>query len=399
MKRLIFLFVVVTVSFASRSYADLAKSQLFDELDGRFDMSQYLAENAFGFLPVPIIITDPAVDGGLGVVGVFFQESDEQAEQRRKAMKDPNSNAGRYLLPPNVSMIAAAGTGNGSWMAGGGHLAFINEGRIRYRALAGYMDLFLPYYGTGDVTLEKPIELNTQAYGVFQRLTFKLADSPIFAGVVQRYIGADISPKNLGDLDSRLPLEWADTLRDVLTRDVATSGLGFSVELDTRDNFFSPSLGYQYSLDYLWFRDAFGSDIDYTLTSFSGLNYWHLNKRFDLGLRIASEYADSDAFLPPYATPSVDLRGIPSGRYMGKLTGTLETEFTWHIDSRWKLKLFTGAARASNSTHEFDDAETQDTYGVGTRYLVARRYGFDMGIDLARGPEETVWYITAGSAW
>ena len=36
---------------------------------------------------------------------------------------------------------------------------------------------------------------------------------------------------------------------------------------------------------------------------------------------------------------------------------------------------------------------------IGFRYLIAKQYGFNMGIDVARGPEDTVWYIQAGSAW
>jgi hypothetical protein len=36
---------------------------------------------------------------------------------------------------------------------------------------------------------------------------------------------------------------------------------------------------------------------------------------------------------------------------------------------------------------------------AGFRYLIARRLGIYMGIDIARGPEETAFYIQAGSAW
>ena len=37
--------------------------------------------------------------------------------------------------------------------------------------------------------------------------------------------------------------------------------------------------------------------------------------------------------------------------------------------------------------------------GVGFRYLIATRYGFVMGADIARGPEDTAFYIQAGSTW
>jgi len=47
--------------------ASTAKASLFrDAEDGHFDMSRWLLEHR-GFLPVPIIVTDPAVGNGGGV--------------------------------------------------------------------------------------------------------------------------------------------------------------------------------------------------------------------------------------------------------------------------------------------------------------------------------------------
>jgi len=44
-------------------------SKFKDPDDGWFDASQWLVENIVGFMPVPIIITEPAVDNGLGMAG------------------------------------------------------------------------------------------------------------------------------------------------------------------------------------------------------------------------------------------------------------------------------------------------------------------------------------------
>ena len=114
--------------------AQEAGSQFRDPLDGRFDASTFLVENAYGFLPVPIIITDPAVGGGLGMVGLFFHESEEQQEQRLKALRESEDGV-RYLLPPSVSAVAGAYTGNDSWFTGGGHMGFFKQGAIRYLSL------------------------------------------------------------------------------------------------------------------------------------------------------------------------------------------------------------------------------------------------------------------------
>lgn len=46
------------------------------------------------------------------------------------------------------------------------------------------------------------------------------------------------------------------------------------------------------------------------------------------GLRINSEYANSNTLLPPFATPGIKLRGIPARRYQGEFVGVLETKIT-----------------------------------------------------------------------
>ena len=39
------------------------------------------------------------------------------------------------------------------------------------------------------------------------------------------------------------------------------------------------------------------------------------------------------------------------------------------------------------------------TVGTGFRYLIAKKLGIHAGIDVARGPEDTVFYIQVGSPW
>lgn len=377
----------------------MAHAQFFDPLDGQLDLSDYLSENAYGFLPVPIVITDPAVDGGLGMMGLFFHETEEEKQKRMEAMRSADKNAGKYLLPPSVSVVAVAGTGNDSWFAGGGHMGFFKQGRIRYTAGGGYGDVNLDFFGTGEVELARPVEINTQALALIQVAKFKVKDSPWFLGVSQRYIEAQVSPNRFGTLEDVLPPAWIDELKRILTLDVTTSGLGAIAEFDTRDNIFTPKQGFQYQLEHLWYRDAIGSDIDYELTRFFGLNYVPLSSQWYLGVRIASEYADSDGLLPPFVTPALSLRGIPAMRYQGKFVAMAETELTWQVNPRWSVVGFGGVGRASNTTAEFDDAKSRSTVGTGFRYQIARRYGFDMGLDFAWGPEGMVWYITAGSAW
>lgn len=383
------------------SISALAGSDLFtDSFDGQFDASRYLSENAYGFLPVPIIITDPAVEGGLGMMGLFFHESEEEQAARLKAMQDENNvQASQSLLPPSVSVAFGAYTGNDSYLVGGGHLGFFNEGRIRYMGVGGYGDVNIDFHGFGDITLNKPLELKTQATAIMQTAKFKLADSNFYLGPTHRYIDAQISPTNIRDLIDNFPPEWQDALTNLLTRNITTSGAGITLEYDSRDNFFSPSEGLKYELNYLWFDDIIGSDVDYQLTELTALHYFKLSKQWRTAFRVEANYANSDNFLPPYATPSISMRGIPAARYQGQSVAMSELELIYKINFRWEVNAFAGIGKATNNFSEFSDSPSRVSKGAGFRYLVARRYGFNMGIDIAKGPEDTVIYIQAGSAW
>ena len=155
----------------------------------------------------------------------------------------------------------------------------------------------------------------------------------------------------------------------------------------------------KYELSHLWFDDAIGSDINYQLTEFTGLHYFQVAKKWRTAFRAEVEYANSDQLLPPYATPSISMRGIPAGRYQGNAIGLTELEVIYEINHRWEINVFAGVGKASSEFSSLLDSESKVSQGIGFRYLIARRYGFNMGIDIAKGPEENVFYIQAGSAW
>jgi hypothetical protein len=323
-----------------------------DPLDGRFDMSEYLAENAFGFLPVPIIITEPAVDGGLG-----------------------------------MSAVAAAYTGNESWFVGGGHVGFFRQGTIRYRLGGGYGDVDLDYYSIGNNDLKNPLSINTESLFLIQSLKFKLGELPLYLGPIQRYVNAELSPaSDLGELlPPGTPPETVDGLTDLLTSDVALSALGLEIELDTRNNFFTPTAGYYMDFRYGAYRDAFGSDIDYDWYNLNSLNYFELTDHWRFALRLEAEVADSDEPLPPFATPSIELRGIPAARYQGDYVGVLEGELTWQPDLRWSALAFLGAGRATYDSSDFSSASSEVSRGVvhpGGIGLVERGRTFSSGYTL-----------------
>jgi hypothetical protein len=389
--------IIALISITLISSSVFAASGIFtDKLDGNLDASRYLSENAYGFLPVPIIITDPAVDGGLGMMGLFFHESKEEQAARLKTMQDEsNDKASHSLMPPSISAAFGAYTGNDSFFIGGGHLGFFNKGSIRYMGGGGYGDINVNFYGFGDLPLPAPLAINTQATAIMQTLKFKLGESAFYFGPMHRYVDAQVSIINSGDLINKIP----SNLRPALSTNIVTSGAGLTVEYDSRDNFYSPTDGLKYEFNYLWFDDVFGSDVDYTLAELTALNYFKITDHWRTAIRMEANYIDSDQVLPPYATPYISMRGIPAARYQGQSVALSELEVAYRINLRWELSAFAGIGKASDSFSDFSDSDSRVSKGIGFRYLIARRYDFNMGIDIAKGPEDTVFYIQAGSAW
>jgi outer membrane translocation and assembly module TamA len=86
-------------------------------------------------------------------------------------------------------------------------------------------------------------------------------------------------------------------------------------------------------------------------------------------------------------------------RYQGTDVLTLETEERWMVTPRWGLVGFAGIGKAADEFDALRDAETVWNAGGGFRYLTAREFGLQMGVDVARGPEQWAIYVVFGNSW
>ena len=76
-----------------------------------------------------------------------------------------------------------------------------------------------------------------------------------------------------------------------------------------------------------------------------------------------------------------------------------ELEGRWDVTPRWSLIGFVGSGWTADSISELNDKSGKVAGGGGFRYLIARRYGLRIGLDVAKGPEDTVVYMGIGSSW
>jgi len=358
------------------------KASIFkDPQDGHFDMSRWLLDRK-GFLPVPVVISDPAVGYGGGVALAFFHRPEGAALERTA------TDGRKQMIPPNIYGVAGMKTENGSTAYGAGAVLHFKDDLWRYTGGVAKASFNLDFYTPGNVLPEVGIGYSSDGYMAFQKIARRLGDQSLFLGLQWIYMDLDIGFDVDSDRQYFKPHE--------LNR--KTSGLGLSLQYDQRDNSFTPNSGWLGMLEGNVYDDAIGSDNDFQSYRAHAFGYLPLaDKRLVLGLRGDVRWVGGD--VPFYRLPYIDLRGIGSARYQDTRAATIETELRWNLTPRWAAIGFLGAGCTWGVHSSFSGATSQVAKGVGGRYLVARQLGLYVGLDYAFGPEDDTVYVQVGSAW
>jgi hypothetical protein len=348
--------------------------------DGHLDLSDWLVKQK-GFLPIPIVITEPAVGFGGGLGLMFVRNSiREGAEKARET---------GHLTPPDIFGVGAAATENGTRAAFAGGMFSFDEDRWRYRGGVARTDVNLEFYGIGGALGggTRSIAYTLDGWMSSQQVLRRLGDSNNWLGA--RWIYLDLNSKlDLNNQFSRVtPGEMSKK----------NSGLGLTLEHDSRDNIFTPNKGWTGAVDAMFYDPDWGSDTRFQAYRGHVFAYWPLARTVVLGGRLDGRAARGQ--VPFYQLPFVELRGIPAARYQDENTAVMETELRWNVTPRWAAIGFIGAGRAWGRQDSFSESSSAVSKGVGFRYLIARQLGLWVGIDYAKGPEDDAWYIQVGNAW
>jgi Omp85 superfamily domain len=368
------LLVAMLISFVAN--AEGFRERFTDPEDGSFDISSYLLDHK-GALPIPIVITEPAVGYGGGIALSWFSES----------IRDAAAKAGPSgrITPPNIYAAAYFATENGTKGGGiGGRMSF-DDDRWRYRGVVGDVSLNLDFYGIGG-GLGK-IGYNLDGTATFQEMTRRLGDSDHYLGLRWLYM----------DLKASFSQPDAETQLTLPQLARKSSEIGVTYVYDSRDNIFFTRSGLEVGVDAMFSEPGIGSDTRFQ--AYRGHAFWYLpaGEKLVVALRADARAARGDA--PFYQLPFIDMRGIPSGRYQDENTAVAEIEARYYVTPRWIALGFAGVGRPWGAKASFSNANDVSSQGVGFRYVIARRLGLAMGIDIARGPEKTAFYVQMGNAW
>lgn len=350
------------------------RARFFDPDDGQLDLSYFL-EDPRGFLPIPIVVTEPAVGYGAGGAGMFLRPRKEAGE--------------KGWAFPNISAAGALVTQNGTWAAFGGDASRWLNGRLRTLAGAGTGQINLDFYGLGSdrASFDQKVRYTLQFTGAVAQANWQLAEGSPWA-IGMRYVLADVDPK-LRDEPAFPGL--ADRVRVTVSAPTAV------VEYDTRDNVFTPTRGIYSESSYLASREALGATDNFERFQQVLIGWYPVAPTVTLGAR--ANYAWSSDGTPFFLRPFILLRGVPAVRYQGDSAASVELEARWQFHDRWSVVAFGGAGATRTGRDAFSVSRRVGSGGVGFRYELARKFGLHAGIDVAHSPGTTAVYLQVGSAW
>ncbi|PWT96605.1 MAG: hypothetical protein C5B52_15320 [Bacteroidetes bacterium] len=350
-----------------------------DSLDGKFDVSDYIIE-ANGFVPIPYIITEPALGGfGFAVAPVFIKRNPPYIDTIRGQVK-------RTPVAPNITGGVVAYTLNNTWLASAFRSGTLVKRRIKYVIGGAYANINMSYFRNTPQEEDKEFAFNFKTIVGFLQATKRISFSNWYAGFKYLFLNTDVRYKG--------------TLPDfVKSQEVhsTVSQFGLVLELDNRDNVFTPNKGVKVHLDGNISANFLGSDYEYYRLNYYMYAYAQFSKKFVGGWRLDGQQAFQDP--PFYLLPYIDMRGVPASRYQGQADILTELEGRWDVVPRWSIVFFGGTGKAFDEWNEFGSAKWIVSGGTGFRYMLARKFGLRVGIDLARGPETWAYYIVFGSNW
>ena len=365
-------FAALALAAAWAGPAFALPEMLRDPEDGQLDLSDYLLKHR-GVLPIPILVTEPAVGYGGGLALAYFSQSFEERATASRAAGDP-------VVPPDISIGMGVKTENGTWAVGAAHMGFWDHDRWRYMGGIGKAELQLDYFSvSGD-----PRAYRLDAAAIIQQLLRRVTPG--------WYVGARYA---YASTQSRFSTGRPEEVSE-RELDTAIGRLGVVVDYDSRDNIFTPNRGTFFELEAAFARGAFGSDTQHETASMRVFTWFPM---CDTVIGVRGDARTSRGDVPFYAEPYISLRGVPAARYQDRSALVAEAEVRWNVTPRWAIVAFGGAGKAYGRRQAWDEAKTVGAGGVGFRYLVARKLGLYAGLDVARGPEEGAVYLTAGSAW
>ena len=171
------------------------------------------------------------------------------------------------------------------------------------------------------------------------------------------------------------------------------------LQYDSRDNEFYPTAGMLVEGAVALGREALGSDNEYEKYEFDVNGYRSIAARCVGDTALALEYVSGDApfFVLPAFGAGADLRGYQTGSYRDRFMFAAQAEYRHRIGEKIRLVAFGGVGTTAADFAGW--SSTLWSIGTGFRWVVAPQNQMSLRVDIARGRDETEFYVGLGEAF
>ncbi len=180
-----------------------------------------------------------------------------------------------------------------------------------------------------------------------------------------------------------------------------TSGFGFLLLVDNRDNIFFPTKNGYFKVRMIFMDKNWGSDFNYNRFVIDFRKYYNLGKSNIIAGQVYLESTSGD--VPFFKLPALGgtkrMRGYFFGRYRD------ESYLTWQIEYRkiiWKrigAVAFLGMGDVAKRLNQFDLSQFKYSYGVGLRYVFDEKEKLNVRMDLGFGKNTSGIYFSLEEAF
>jgi hypothetical protein len=331
----------------------------FQKLNAQTDSSKHVS---FSFLP--IIISDPFVDLGYGVLtNVNYVLGSKETTRF--------SNTQAYILK----------TTNGQFAAQLNHQIFLKDEKWIVQGKLQYLDWPENVYGLGANTIEENSKelVSYKALDFEERVLYKLKKYHFFGVQYKLYSASDVKS------DSGITKIYSNGA--IGYNDFTASGLGVHYIYDSRDNVQNAFKGKYIELAINPYAQFMGSTQNWTNLRLDARTYYQFKttRTMVIANRFIAEQAIGDApyMIMPQTGRLFTTRAYVQGRYRGKLFLAYEAELRAHL---WRF--IGGVAFAGANTVSEPNGEIKyfnPSAGAGLRFTINKAQRTNIRVDYAVG--------------
>jgi hypothetical protein len=182
------------------------------------------------------------------------------------------------------------------------------------------------------------------------------------------------------------------------------SGLGFTLNWDTRDNTFCTTSGEYLDFKANFYGRYFFGDFNFNRFIFDGRKFFSvgvLDTVHVFAMQFVTNITSGD--VPFYLLPTFGgndaMRGIFQGRFRDKVSVFFQSEYRFPVFWRFAAAVFGGAGQVASSAANFSLNDFKIAYGAGIRFTLIPEQKISVRIDFGFSYNESQFYLGINEAF